>query len=78
MGDLKRRAAVRGDHPDLLRFLVLLQVDGLDGEGHELAVGRNLRVADARDAEESVYIEWLLLRERSGCREEQTSDSEHS
>ena len=52
------------DSVDLLRLGVLRQIDGLNGEGDGFAVGRELRLVDARDLEQGLYIEGLLLGRR--------------
>ena len=61
IGDLARRSAFDGDHPDLLRFGVLIEVDGLDGERDQASVGRDLRLADTGNAKHSLDVERLLL-----------------
>ncbi len=61
--DLARRAALERHRPDLLRFPIGGQIDGLHGERHRFPVGRNLRIADPLQLEQSVRIEGPLLCE---------------
>ena len=61
MRDLARNAALERDHVDLLGPGVLVEIDGLDREGHQPAVGRQRGLADARDPEHGLDVEGALL-----------------
>src|ERR1019366_3634506 len=76
--DLPRRASLEGHNPDLHRLLVRRHVDGLDREGHELAIGGELRVADPLQLQQSIHIKRLFLREHDRGRSEQEQETAHT
>ncbi len=61
-----RSAARHRRHVDLRDALVVGHIDRLDGEGHQPAVRRNLRIADTRQLKQRLRVERKLLREQAG------------
>ena len=62
-----------GHNPDLRRLLVRGDVDGLHGERHPAAVGRDLRIADSLQRHHGVGVERPLLRGED-CRGEEQEE----
>src|SRR5258706_988389 len=77
MRDLARNAAVERDHVNLLRPGVLLEIDGLDGEGDQLAIGRQRGLADARELEHGLDVEGAFLSQRETSCADQKQEGTH-
>ena len=78
VGELPRRPAIDRDGVDLLRLLVAVEVDALDRERDGAAVGRDLRIADARDLHQRLRVKGELLSgEERAQQESQDGDSSH-
>ncbi len=71
--DLAGTSAIHWNRIDLFGLGVLRQINGLNGERYGFAVGRKLRFLNARDLEQGLHVEGLLLGGEAQREQEQNA-----